>query len=343
VIGRYMRYSQSEKMEIIRLVEASGLSVKRTLCELDMSRSTFYGLYRRYLRYGYDGLADRKPVAGKFWNKIPENVKEQIVETALDYPEKSPRELAWHITDKDGYYISESSVYRILKACDLITSPAYILVSAKDKFENPTKQVNELWQTDFSYFKIINWGWYYLSTVLDDYSRFIIAWKLFTSMNASDVQETLDMALDKTGLDNVKVHLKPRLLSDNGPCYISQDLKKYLEQRDITHVRSAPYHPQTQGKIERYHRSIKNVVNLEHYYSPGELELAIDEFVRYYNYERYHEALSNLTPADVYYGRSKKILSQREFVKEQTLQIRRSQNLGIPVNEILLDYSKCIS
>ena len=338
-----MRYSQTEKMEIIRLVEASGLSVKRTLHEIDVSRSTFYGWYRRYMEYGYDGLADRKPVAGKFWNKIPDNVKEQIVETALDYPEKSPRELAWHITDNEGYYISESSVYRILKARDLITSPAYILISAKDKFENPTKQVNELWQTDFSYFKIINWGWYYLSTVLDDYSRFIIAWKLFTSMNASDVQETLDMALDKTGLDNVKVHLKPRLLSDNGPCYISQDLKKYLGQRDITHVRSAPYHPQTQGKIERYHRSIKNVVNLEHYYSPGELELAIDEFVRYYNHERYHEALNNLKPADVYYGRSKKILSQREFVKEQTLQIRRSQNLGIPVNEILLDYAKCIS
>jgi len=338
-----MRYSQTEKMEIIRLVEASELSVKKTLHELGVSSSTFYGWYRRYLEYGYEGLADRKPIAGKFWNKIPDNVKEQIVDIALEYPDKSPRELAWFITDNEGYFISESSVYRILKACDLITSPAYVLISAKDKFEHPTKRVNELWQTDFSYFKIIGWGWYYLSTVMDDYSRFIIAWKLFSSMAATDVQETLDMALEKTGLSQVKVRLKPRLLSDNGPCYISKDLRDYLEQRDITHIRSAPYHPQTQGKIERYHRSIKNVINLENYYFPGELEQAIQEFVEYYNYQRYHEALNNLFPADVYYGRWKKIITQREITKEQTLQNRRMQNLGISVNKMLLDYENCIS
>ena len=338
-----MRYSQTEKMEIIRLVEASQLSVKRTLQELGVSRSTFYDWYCRYLEYGYEGLADRKPMAGKFWNKIPENVKEQVVDLALEYPEKSPRELAWFITDNEGYFISESSVYRILKACDLITSPAYILISAKDKYEHPTKRVNELWQTDFSYFKIIGWSWYYLSTVMDDYSRFIIAWKLFSTMTATDVQETLDMALKKTGVDQVKVKLKPRLLSDNGPCYISKDLKDYLDRRGITHIRSAPYHPQTQGKIERYHRSIKNVINLENYYFPEELVRAIGEFVEYYNYHRYHEALNNLIPADVFYGRGKKIITQREILKEQTLQFRRIYNSNKTVNEILLDYEKCIS
>lgn len=338
-----MRYNQTEKMEIIRLVEASALSVKKILNELGVSRSTFYDWYRRYLEYGYDGLSNQKPTARKFWNKIPENVKEQVVDRALEYPEKSPRELAWFITDNEGYFISESSVYRILKACDLITSPAYILISARDKFEHPTKRVNELWQTDFSYFKITGWGWYYLSTVMDDYSRFIIAWKLFSSMSATDVQETLDMALRKTGVDQVKVRLKPRLLSDNGPCYLSKDLRDYLEARDIKHIRSAPYHPQTQGKIERYHRSIKNVINLQYYYFPGELEQAIREFVEYYNHQRYHESLDNLKPADVYYGRGKRIIIQREILKEQTLQMRRSQNLGKTVSEILLDYENCIS
>ncbi len=168
-----MRYSQSEKMEVIRLVEKSSLSAERTLAELDINRSTFYGWYSRYLDDGYDGLADKKPVPRKFWNKIPEYVKGQVVDTALDYAEKSPRELAWFITDNQDYFISESSVYRILKSFDLITSPAYIVLSAKDKFDNPTKRVNEMWQTDFSYFKIIGWGWYYLSTVIDDYSRYI--------------------------------------------------------------------------------------------------------------------------------------------------------------------------
>ena len=112
-------------MEVIRLVEQSSLSVKKTLAELDINRSTFYGWYGRYLDDGYDGLADKKPVPRKFWNKIPDHEKQQIVDIALKYAEKSPRELAWFITDNQGYFISESSVYRILKTFDLITSPAY--------------------------------------------------------------------------------------------------------------------------------------------------------------------------------------------------------------------------
>jgi len=337
-----MRMQQSEKMEIIRLVEQSFLSVKKTLKELGVNRSTFYNWYRRYLEYGYDGLADKKPGPRKFWNKIPEPVKEQVVDIALDQPDKSPRELAWFITDNEGYFISESSVYRILKSYDLITSPAYIVLSAKDKFEHPTQRVNELWQTDFSYFKIIGWGWYYLSSVMDDYSRYILSWKLFPTMSATDVQETLDMALKNAAVDKIKVRLRPRLLSDNGPCYLSKDLKAYLGQRHIEHIRSAPYHPQTQGKIERYHRSIKNVITLENYYFPEELERAIAEFVDYYNNQRYHESLNNCKPSDVYFGREEKILSYREFVKEQTLKQRRSQNLKNESQKIILDYEKCL-
>ena len=338
-----MRYSQPEKMEVIRVVEQSALSVKRTLVELGVNRSTFYQWYRRYQEYGFDGLADRKPTPGKFWNKIPELMKEQVVDIALEYPEKSPRQLAWFITDNEGYFISESSVYRILKAYDLITSPAYIVISAKDKFDQPTKRVNEMWQTDFSYFRVIGWGWYYLSTVIDDYSRYIISWKLFATMSSTDVQETLDMALEKTGAHKIKIRLRPRLLSDNGPCYLSKELKDYLDDRDIKHIRGKPYHPQTQGKIERYHRSLKNVVTLENYYFPGELQIAISEFVNYYNDKRYHESLNNLTPAAVFYGRSKEIISTREIIKKKTLSLRRDQNLEKPVRKRLLDYEECLS
>ena len=162
---------------------------------------------------------------GGSWNKLPESVKEQCLEIALQYPEKSPRELAWYITDEHAYFIFESSVYRILKSYDLITSPAYILLSASDSFHTPTKRINELWQTDFTYFKVIGWGWYYLSTVLDDYSRYIISWKLTTSMGASDVKDTLDQAIDETGVVHVQVKHRPSLLSDNGPCYLSTELK----------------------------------------------------------------------------------------------------------------------
>ena len=322
-----MRYSQSEKMEIIKMVEESDLSVKRTLKELDVPKSTFYGWYRRYESGGYDALEDKNRGPNRFWNRIPDAEREKVLKLALKEPEKTPRELAFDITDKEGYFISESSVYRILKAFDLITSPAYIVLSASDKFKHPTKGINELWQTDFTYFKITGWGWYYFSSILDDYSRYIIAWKLFSSMSADDVQELLDMAIARTGVKNIRVRHRPRLLSDNGPCYMSGQLKKYLEDREIDHIRGRPYHPMTQGKIERFHRSMKNVINLENNYYPWELEKRLQEFVNYYNHERYHESIDNLTPADVYGGRREKILSKREEIKHRTMNLRRQVNL----------------
>jgi transposase InsO family protein len=175
---------------------------------------------------------------------------------------------------------------------------------------------------------LIGWGWYYLSTVLDDYSRYIISWKLTTSMGASDVKDTLDQAIDETGVKNISVRHRPRLLSDNGPCYLSKALKIYLDEHQMTHTRGAPYHPMTQGKIERYHRSMKNVVKLEHYYSPWELERAIEAFVQYYNHKRYHESLDNVTPADMYFGRYHEIMGRRAQIKQQTLQQRRYENLN---------------
>ena len=140
------------------------------------------------------------------------------------------------------------------------------------------------------------------------------------------------MALERTGVVQVKVNLKPRLLSDNGPCYISAELRTYLDNRGMDHTRGAPYHPMTQGKIERYHRSMKNVVKLNHYYLPGELEQAIAEFVDYYNNHRYHESLNNVTPADVYFGRAREILTRREVIKRETLRNRYSYNLKGRVN-----------
>jgi putative transposase len=318
-----MRYSSSEKFEIIRLVEQSSLSVRQTLLRLDIHKSTFYNWLKRYQEGGIDGLEDRKSKPCQVWNKLPQHQQSEIIELALEKPELSPRELAVTYTDEQSSFVSESTVYRLLKAHDLITSPAYILMQAADKFHNPTTRANEMWQTDFTYCKIMGWGWYYLSTVLDDFSRFIIAWRLCTTMSARDVSDTLDDALQFTGLNQIKVKHKPRLLSDNGPSYISSELAQYLEDQDMSHTRGKPYHPQTQGKIERWHRSLKNQILLENYYLPGELEERIRRFVDYYNHERYHESLSNLTPADVYYGRGQAILNKREKIKQQTLAMRR--------------------
>jgi len=328
-----MRHSQSEKMEIIRIVEKSSLGVKRTLVELDINRSTFYDWYRRYSDGGYDALASKQPYRRHFWNAIPSDVKKKVVETALEHLDKSPRQLAWYLTDTQGYYLSESSVYRILKANDLITSPNYTVISAKDKYDQPTTRVNQMWQTDFTYLKVVHWGWYYLSTVLDDYSRYILSWKLCTGMSAEDVKDTIDLAIAESGVDHAYVRHRPRLLSDNGPCYISGDLKDYLTDNGMTHTRGRPYHPQTQGKIERYHRTMKNILLLDNYYSPDELKLQIENFVEYYNNERYHESLNNVTPADVYTGQNVRIIKERQRIKERTMKLRKQNYKKTIANE----------
>ena len=266
-----MRRTASEKMEIIRLVEQADLPIRAALRQVGVPRSTFYGWYRRYLAEGFDGLHDQKPSPQPRWNAIPKAIQDEVLGLALERTDLSPRELACRYTDEERYFVSESSVYRILKRADLITSPAYVLMSASDAFQHPTTRVHEMWQTDFTYFRIVNWGWYYLSTILDDFSRYIIAWKLSPTMGATDVTETLDAALAITGVEQVQVQHRPRLLSDNGSAYVSGELRDYLGERGMAHTRGAPYHPQTQGKIERYHRTMKNVVKLQHYYFPWEL------------------------------------------------------------------------
>ena len=188
-----------------------------TLRQIGIPPSTFYGWYQRYLAMGPEGLEDRKPRPRARWTKISQDVRQQVV--------------------------------------DLITSPAYVLLKASERFTQPSRRVHELWQTDFTYLRVIGWGWYYLSTVMDDFSRYIIAWKLRAPMAAPHVMETLDEALALTGVDTVHARHRPRLLSDNGPAYVSKQLRDYLGERGMAHTRVRPYHPQTQGKIERYHRS----------------------------------------------------------------------------------------
>jgi putative transposase len=315
-----MRLSIAEKEEIIEVVERSELGVTKTLQKLGIHKGTFYRWYKAYLNKDSTSL---KPIASRRqWNTIPEAQKNLVVEIALEYPELSPRELAVKITDEQKVFISESSVYRILKAKGLITSPAHILLAASNEFKDKTVFVHQMWQTDFTYFKILGWGWYYLSTVLDDYSRYIVHWELCKTMQAGDVQRTIEQAMEKAALGKQQ---RPKLLSDNGSCYIASELKDFLQTKQIRHLHGKPLHPQTQGKIERYHRSMKNVVKLDHYYCPEELKEALKNFVHYYNHKRYHESLDNVTPADVYFGRKEGILRRRAKIKQQTLKQRRKQ------------------
>jgi len=321
-----MRYPASEKLEIIRIVEQSHLPAKWTLDKLGIPRTTFYRWYDKYQTGGPEALEDRLSMPSRVWNRIPDDIRDQIIDLALDQPELSPRELAVCFTDTKSYFVSEASVYRLLKAHDLITSPAFIVIKAADEFRDKTTAINQLWQTDFTYLKVIGWGWMYLSTILDDYSRYIISWKLCTTMKTSDVTDTLELALQASGCDQVNVVHKPRLLSDNGASYISGDLADWLDDKGMDHVRGAPYHPQTQGKIERWHQTLKNRILLDNYFYPADLKAQIEAFVDHYNHQRYHESINNLTPADVYFGRGQTILINRERIKQKTIETRRLQH-----------------
>ena len=321
-----MRYPASEKFEIIRTVEGSHLSTKQTLNMLGIPCSTFYRWYDLYLEDGFDGLSDKTLSPKSVWNRIPDDRRDDLIKFALEHEALTTRELAVKYTDEKRYFGSESSAYRILKKADLITAPDYMVIKAAEEFKDKTRAINQMWQTDFTYFKIIGWGWYYLSTILDDYSRYIIAWKLCTTMRASDVTETIELALAASGCDQAVVQHKPYLLSDSGSCYISGELAEWMQKQKMGHILGAPFHPQTQGKIECWQQTMKNRILLENYYLPGDLEQQIGVFVDHNNNHRYHESLNNVTPADVYFGRDKGILREREKIKKQKVQYRRLQH-----------------
>jgi transposase InsO family protein len=206
-------------------VERSHLPAKQTLDKLGIPRTTFYRWYAHYRAGGEEMLQHKAPLPGRIWNRIPDDIRDPLITLALDRPELSARELAITFTDTDGYFVSESSVYRLLKVHDLITSPAFIVMKATDEFADKTTAINQLWQTDFRYLKIIGWGWMYLSTILDDCSRYVVAWKLCTGMTSRDVTETLELALQASGCDQADVVQKPRLLSDKaqGPLFLLID------------------------------------------------------------------------------------------------------------------------
>ena len=139
-----MRFTQAEKYEIIQIVEGSQIGCNRTHKELGINKSTFYNWYGQYLKEGNDGLAPKTAVRNSYWNKIPDQVRNQVIELALELPDKSPRELAYHMIDVKHYYISDSSVYRILKKQGLITSPAHILMQESNEFKDKTTRVNQM-------------------------------------------------------------------------------------------------------------------------------------------------------------------------------------------------------
>ena len=321
--------SQMRKMTVLRAVEASPFSAREALARLDVPPSTYYRWRRNFRCRGLSGLEDNdshEGRRGRVWNRILPREREKVFEVAMLYPEWSSREIACHLTDHCGFSVSESTVYRLLKSRGLIKPRVVKTFPASDEYSVKTKRPNQMWQVDATYLFVKGWGWYYLISVLDDYSRRILAWRLQPSMDADAFAEVVEFACEEAGVEQVPEWSRPNVLSDHGPALISQAFGEYLEAKGLGHIFAAPYHPQTMGKIERYHRSAKERVNLMVWESPDDLRSEIARFIAHYNKWRYHEALGNVAPDDVYFGRRERILERRRKLKARTLRRRKRVN-----------------
>ena len=311
--------NSGDKATILAQVENQSKPKRQALRALGIPKSSYY----RWRQGKLDSRHRKRP-----WNRITLEENDKILVVARAFPELSSRQLSAWITDNEGFAISESTVYRILRREGLVKRQEMKRTADKE-YHTKTMRPHQMWATDASYFRVVGWGYYYLVTVMDDYSRFILGWKLQKDMTANSLIEVIQEAVDATGMTEVPVEDRTKLLSDNGSGYISRAFRDYLGLVGIRHIRAAPFHPQTNGKVERYQQSLKREVNQSPYDLPSQLERAIADFVDYYNHRRYHKALGNVTPSDVLNGRRKQILERRKEVQIQTINRRKYHNHGL--------------
>jgi putative transposase len=312
------------RAETVELISRSPHTIEASCQEVGVSRSSYYR-WRAKLR------GNRPAGKRKAANALRETERRTILEQALAQPHLSARQLACWCCDQAGFSVSESSVRRILKAHGLLLPRAAEQAPAEKEWRHKTRRINEIWQSDATRFFVPDWGHYWLVSVLDDYSRRILAWEVVPDIQTPSLAAVIQAAVEATGLEQAPVVLglepdlegRPALLTDNGSGYVSKVMRQYLQTVGLRHLRTRPHHPQTNGKIERLHRTLKEDVTLVVSMGPDQLREAISRFVDYYNSQRYHKALRNVTPDDVWFGRREQILARRKALQIRTLVARR--------------------
>ncbi|MFH1619614.1 MAG: DDE-type integrase/transposase/recombinase [bacterium] len=314
---------------LIEALEAHGYGRLPRLKRLGIARSTFYHWRKRYDEYGIRGVERGKPQARLIWNRLRQEESDTIIRTALEYPELSPRLVAVKVTDEKGFCVSESTVYRLLKARGLVRPRPKEEYPAAKKWSHNTTAPDQIWQSDATWFFVVGYGYYKAIPVMDDYSRKLLAVPVKADETSDSISDAVEKAREKAMSLGHRLEKPPLLLSDNGSGFVGDKLAKYLQVHGMRHIFGKPYHPQTQGKVERLNRKLKEKVCLIVHCSPEELQRALDKVMAEYNATP-HEALKNVSPDDVYAGKQEEILRRRAELKLLTLKQRKQYNLNRP-------------
>ena len=321
-----MKLSPEEKVKLVEELSNEPKLLER-LRELGIATSTYYSWKRRLAARGAAAFIAESSAPKSVWNRLSQAERDLIESEARKYTEMSPRLLAWMLLDQHGVAVSESTVYRVLKAKGLVRQRPLDQRPAAKVWKKPTKAVDEIWQMDGTNFFIPQFGYYKAIPVIDDHSRKVLACPLLPDESGQSASDAFEMAMETAQREGHVIETRPTLLTDNGAGFSGEVLAKYLKARGVRHIFGAPYHPQTQGKVERFNRTLKERVNLWLHGTPDDLRAAIGKENEGYN-ERPHEALKNVCPNDVYAGRQEEVLERRAKIKLETMARRYAYNMG---------------
>lgn len=320
------------KLRLIETIKESNLPYQKTCSILKLNPDRFYRWMSLYTTFGMPALEDQRPIAKSLPQKLLPKEKLLIIDYALKHPELRHRKLSWQMARDEVAFVSESTVYRVLDEAGLISKWPYPVMPKKKFDQEPTKP-NELWHIDITYIPIGDIFWYLIS-ILDSYSRYIVYWELCFSMTQEDVKRVIDFALLETGL--LESEAKPKLLSDNGTQITAKSLKKFFKELGIAHIRTAFHHPQSNGRMEIFHKTIKyEDVYINNYLTPYEARDGIAKFINYYNTKRLHQAIGYVTPYERYIGKDQEILDNIKEKRQKALLERKTKNLKPILQELV--------
>jgi len=296
----YVRY-YSDKTEI-----AAGDFIRR----IGIARSKYYDWKHRYGKVNEHNAW----IPRDFW--LTDFERQAIIDYYDDNPLEGYRRLCYMMIDADIVAVSPSSVYRVLSNAGLLKRWNGKKSKKGDGFVQPLK-AHEHWHIDISYINICG-TFYYMCSVLDGFSRYIVHWEIREAMKESDVEIILQRAREKFP------DATPRIISDNGPQFIAKDFKEFIRISGMTHVKTSPYYPQSNGKLERYHRTIKSTcIRANTPLLLDDCQRLVTDFVDRYNNVRLHSSIGYITPADKLYGRAETILAQRDAKLAAARQARK--------------------